>query len=149
MESLAKTGAYTVSNAVKARIDADFCGYFADEAQTAQTIAKYQQSGYLMDTHTAVGVYCAEQYLRDSGDVNTPMVVASTASPYKFAADVYTSLGKTAPEDALESQALLSDYTDTQIPYPLVGLGERTVRFDKTVESADILAEVLRFADTQ
>ena len=149
MESLAKTGAYTVSNAVKARIDADFCGYFADEAQTAQTIAKYQQSGYLMDTHTAVGVYCAEQYLRDSGDVNTPMVVASTASPYKFAADVYTSLGKTAPEDALESQALLSDYTDTQIPYPLVGLGERTVRFDKTIESADILAEVLRFADTQ
>ncbi len=149
MESLAKTGAYTVSNAVKARIDADFCGYFADEAQTAQTISKYQQSGYLMDTHTAVGVCCAEQYLRDSGDATTPMVVASTASPYKFAADVYTSLGKQAPADALESQALLSAYTGTQIPYPLVGLGERTVRFDKTVESDAILAEVLRFADTQ
>ena len=149
MESLAKTGAYTVSNAVKARIDADFCGYFADEAQTSQTICKYQQSGYLMDTHTAVGVCCAEQYLCDTGDTATPMVVASTASPYKFAADVYTSLGKDAPADALESQALLSEYTGTQIPYPLVGLGERTVRFEKTVESADILDEVLRFADTQ
>ncbi len=149
MESLATNGAYTVSNAVKARIDADFCGYFADEAQTAQTICKYQQSGYLMDTHTAVGICCAEQYLQESGDVTTPMVVASTASPYKFAADVYTSLGKQAPADPLQSQALLSDYTGTQIPYPLVGLGERTVRFDKTVDAKDILQEVLRFADTQ
>ena len=149
MESLSKTGAYTVSDAVKTRIDADFCGYFADEAQTAQTICKYQQNGYLMDTHTAVGVYCAEQYLHDSGDTATPMVVASTASPYKFAADVYTSLGMEAPADALQSQALLSAHTGTQIPYPLVGLGEREVRFDKTVDSADILTEVLRFADTQ
>jgi threonine synthase len=77
------------------------------------------------------------------------MVVASTASPYKFAADVYTSLGKEAPVDPLQSQALLSEYTGTQIPYPLVGLGEREVRFDKTVEAKDILQEVLRFANTQ
>ena len=149
MESLVKNGAYTVSNAVKAKIDADFCGYFADEQQTAQTICKYQKTGYLMDTHTAVGVYCAEQYLQSFNDVDTPMVIASTASPYKFAADVYASLGKDAPEDALQSQQLLSDYTDTQIPYPLVGLGERTVRFDKTVHANELLQEVLRFADTQ
>ncbi len=149
MESLAKDGAYTVSNAVKTRIDADFCGYFADESQTAQTIRKYQENGYLMDTHTAVGVYCAEQYLHNSNDTKTPMVIASTASPYKFAADVYTSLGKEAPEDPLQSQTLLSEYTDTSIPYPLVALGERAVRFDQTVDAQDILHEVLRFADTQ
>ena len=149
MESLNKDGAYTVSNAVKARIDADFCGYFADEAQTAQTIRKYQEAGYLMDTHTAVGVCCAEQYLCDSNDTATPMVVASTASPYKFAADVYTSLGMSAPSDPLQSQALLSEYTGTQIPYPLVGLGERQIRFSNTVDAQDILQEVLRFADTQ
>ena len=149
MESLAATGAYTVSNAVKEKIDSDFCGYYADEEQTAQIIRKYQKSGYLMDTHTAVGVCCAEQYLKDSSDVNTPMIVASTASPYKFAADVYTSLGMEAPTDPLLSQELLAKHTGTQIPYPLVGLGERTVRFDKTVESQDILQEVLRFANTQ
>ncbi len=149
MESLATNGAYTVSNAVKEKIDADFCGYYADEEQTAQTICKYQKSGYLMDTHTAVGVCCAEQYLKDSCDVHTPMVVASTASPYKFAADVYTSLGMEAPSDPLLSQELLAKHTGTQIPYPLVGLGERTIRFDKTVDSQDILQEVLRFADTQ
>lgn len=149
MEALAKDGAYTVSNAVKASIAADFCGYFADEAQTSETIRKYQKNGYLMDTHTAVGVCCAEQYLKDTNDTHTPMIVASTASPYKFAADVYMSLGKDAPADPLLSQELLSAYTDTQIPYPLVGLGEREVRFDKTVDAQDILQEVLRFADTQ
>ena len=76
-------------------------------------------------------------------------MVASTASPYKFAADVYTSLGKQAPEDALESQELLSAYTGTEIPYPLLGLGSREIRFNKTVAAADILQEVYRFADTQ
>lgn len=149
MQSLNKTGAYTVNNAVKEKIVADFCGYYADEQQTAQTIRKYQENGYLMDTHTAVAVCCAEQYLQSSKDENVPLVIASTASPYKFAADVYTSLGQDAPEDPLQSQQTLSEYTGTQIPYPLVGLGERTVRFDKTVHANELLQEVLRFADTQ
>ena len=149
MESLAQNGAYTVSNAAKDRIDADFCGYYANETQTAQTIHKYHASGYLMDTHTAVGVFCAEQYRMDTRDTSTPMIVASTASPYKFAADVYTSLGKQAPEDPLQAQSLLAEYSGTQIPYPLVGLGERQIKFDKTIDAKDILEEVLRFADTQ
>ncbi len=149
MQSLSANGAYTVSNAVKQKIDENFVGFYTDEQQTAQTIRKYQSEGYLMDTHTAVAVYCAEQYLQSSKDDQIPMVIASTASPYKFAADVYTSLGKQAPEDALQSQQLLSDYTGTQIPYPLQGLGERTVRFTKTVHANELLDEVLRFADTQ
>ena len=149
MQALAEDGAYTVSNAVKAKIDADFCGYYADEKNTAHTIRKYQENGYLMDTHTAVAVYCAEQYLLDTEDDKTPLVIASTASPYKFAADVYCSLGKQAPQDALQAQQLLADCTHTSIPYPLVGLGERQIRFDKTVAAADILNEVLRFADEQ
>lgn len=149
MESLSASGAYTVSNAVKEKIDADFCGYFANEQQTAQTICKYQRNGYLMDTHTAVGVFCAEQYLENSKDYDTPLVVASTASPYKFAADVYSSLGMDAPEDPLMSQELLSKYTNTDIPYPLVGLGQRKIRFDNTIESEDILQEVLRFSKMQ
>ncbi len=148
MESLASTGAYTVSNAVKEKIDADFCGFFADEEKTANTIRKYLDLGYLMDTHTAVGVSCAEQYLQATDDTR-PLVVASTASPYKFAADVYTSLGKQAPADALEAQGLLSAYTGTMIPYPLVGLGSRAIRFEMTVDSENILQEVYRFADTQ
>ena len=39
------------------------------------------------------------------------IIVASTASPYKFAADVYTSLGMEAPSDPLLSQELLAKHT--------------------------------------
>ena len=77
------------------------------------------------------------------------VILVFSVSVVAFAADVYTSLGKEAPADPLQSQALLSEYTGTEIPYPLVGLGEREVRFDKTVEAKDILQEVLRFANTQ
>jgi threonine synthase len=75
---------------VLAAINENFSGYFADELATAATIKAYfEQYGYLADTHTAVALSAAEQYVAtlESGDVR-PVVVDSTASPYKFAADV-------------------------------------------------------------
>ena len=58
-----------------------------------------------------------------------PMLIASTASPYKFASDVYASLTGSKHED-LESLSLLSKISGTEIPSPLANIGERTVRFD-------------------
>jgi threonine synthase len=72
--------------------------------------------------------------VKDSGD-KRPMVVASTASPYKFAADVYSSLYGEKPCDQLAALDELSAKTATEIPYPLRGIGERTVRFTDVVES--------------
>ncbi len=135
MASLGSTGAYTVDADVKAAIDASFSGYFANEEKTAATIRETMQKyGYLADTHTAVGISAAEQYMAETGD-NTPMVVASTASPYKFAADVYASLYGEKPEDALAALDMLCANTNTEIPYPLCGIGERTVRFTDVVDS--------------
>ena len=68
--------------------------------------AVFEKYGYLSDTHTAVALYSAEQYISESGD-NAPMIVASTASPYKFAADVCASLGHKKPGDDLDALALL------------------------------------------
>ena len=136
MASLNTTGAYTVDADVKEKIDANFAGYFADEAKTAETIrATMAKYGYLADTHTAVGISAAEQYMAESGD-NKPMVVASTASPYKFAADVYESLYGEKSAEALAALDALSEKSGTEIPYPLCGIGERTVRFTDVVDSA-------------
>ena len=71
------------------------------------------------------------------------MVVDSTASPYKFAADVYESLGKTQPADPLAALDELSATTSTEIPYPLRGLGERTVRFTQVIKADDMAQAVL------
>ncbi len=138
MSSLNQTGAYTVDADVKAKIDASFSGYFADEEATAATIREtIEKYNYLADTHTAVALSAAKQYIEESGD-KTPMVVASTASPYKFAADVYASLYDEKPEDALAALDTLAQKTATEIPYPLRGIGERRVRFTDVVDSADM-----------
>ena len=145
MNSLAKDGKYTVDAQTKAKIDEVFSGFYTDEEKTAQTIGTvFEKYGYLCDTHTAVAVNAAEEYMAKSGD-GLVTVVDSTASPYKFAADVYTSLGKTAPADPLDALDALSSYTNTEIAYPLRGLGERAVRFTDVCDPADMTDKVLEF----
>ena len=145
MADLAQKGAYEVSGEVKGKIDESFKGYFADEGETAATIKKYfTEYGYLADTHTSVALCAAEKYIAETGD-RTPMVVASTASPYKFAADVCASLGMKKPEDDLDALDMLKKATGTEIPYPLCGIAERKVRFTETVEARDMLDAVKRY----
>ncbi|MBE6583579.1 MAG: threonine synthase [Ruminococcaceae bacterium] len=147
MDSLKNNGYYEIDAQVKAKIDESFCGYFADEQATAQTINKYyKENGYLADTHTAVALSAAEQYIAQTGD-HTPMVVASTASPYKFAADVCVCLGLKRPEDDLDALDMLSKHTATEITYPLRGIAERKVRFTETVNADDMLDAVKRYVD--
>ena len=86
----------------------------------------------------------AEKYIAETGD-RTPMVVASTASPYKFAADVCASLGMEKPEDDLDALDMLKKATCTEIPYPLCGIAERKVRFTETVKSEQMLDAVKRY----
>ena len=138
MEQLKETGKYTVSDEIISKINNDFVGYYADEAETAATINKlYKQDEYLCDTHTAVAVCCAEKYVKESGDT-TPIVTASTASPYKFAQDVYKSLTNKLPTGDLEALKELNDLTHVSIPYPLVDIDKRTVRFDGVSNTEDM-----------
>ena len=145
MKELSESGKYAVSAEVKAKIDELFSGYYADEEDTAKTIKDtFEKYGYLCDTHTAVGVSAAERYCREKGD-STITVVDSTASPYKFASDVYSALGQTAPSDPLDALEALSEFTKTEIAYPLKGLAERKVIFDKIIKTDDMPVEVLKF----
>ncbi len=145
MNQLSKNGVYTVSDDIRSLIAENFEGYFANEDSTRKTLKHfYNDYDYLADTHTSVALDCAEQYMSKTGD-NKKIIVASTASPYKFAADVYQAItGKAASADtgALDD---LSKLTDTEISYPLRGLAERKINFDKVIESADMLTAVYDF----
>ena len=146
MEALNKNGAYTVSKEVLETIQRDFCGYYADEAETAATIrTTFRENGYLIDTHTAVAVSAVKQYRTETGD-DAVTVVASTASPYKFAADVYESLTETKASDPLAALHELSSVSGTEIPYPLKGIETRTVRFSDVIEKDAMLKTVYAFA---
>ena len=147
MDSLKKTGAYTVDPEILAEIQKDFKGYFADEQTTAATIQKtYREYGYLADTHTAVAISAAEQYVSESGD-DRPMVIASTASPYKFANNVYRAVSENDPSSDLGALDELSAYTSTEIPYPLAGLESREVRFTEVIDREEMKDSILRFID--
>ena len=120
-KSLKETGRYEVSSEILAKINETFIGYYADETETAETIKKtFEKDGYLADTHTAVALCCAEKYMNER-DGKAPVVAASTASPYKFAADVYKSLVGQRPVDELEALNMLSAHSATQVkPLPLL-----------------------------
>ena len=146
MASLKENGAYTISPELLAKINETFIGYYADEAETASTIkAAFENNGYLADTHTSVALCCADKYIKDSDD-NTPMVVASTASPYKFAADVLSSLSGNKPDDDLVALELLSRLTNTDITKPLRGLDKRKVNFTDVIDKEQMLDKIYSFA---
>ncbi len=87
MKSLSEDGAYTITGDMRERM-ADFCGGYATETQNAAEIRKvYEDTGYMIDTHTGVASAVYRAYVKETGD-GTPTVIASTASPYKFSHSV-------------------------------------------------------------
>ena len=145
MKQLGETGKYAVEAGTLAAIQKDFVGYFANEEATANTILKFwNKDHYLADPHTAVALYAAQTYLKESGDT-IPMVVDSTASPYKFANNVFRSITKKAPSGDLEALDELTELTGVKIPYPLAGLKNRAVRFKEVCAPDDMPDRVLQF----
>lgn len=91
MESLKSEGKYEITEEMKAKL-ADFESGYATEEDVKKTIADvYDKTGYIIDTHTAVAACVCEAYQVGAKD-NTKCVIASTASPYKFAGSVVTSI---------------------------------------------------------
>ena len=134
MESLNKTGVYTTEITEK-----KISGEYATEAETFAAIKDfYAKTGYVMDTHTAVAYAAYQKYKAESGD-NTPMVIVSTASPYKFTKDVMTALDeKYADGDAFALQADLEKVSGVAVPEPIVGLETREVRHKIVCEKTEI-----------
>ena len=145
MSQLNSNGKYTVSDDIKNKIQENFIGFYADENETAETIKKYfDDHSYLVDTHTAVALCCAEKYISENCD-DKKMIVASTASPYKFAADVYRSITGTNAADGTGALADLSRATGTEISLPLRDLDKKEIKFTKVIDKTEMLNEVYKF----
>ncbi len=145
MEQLNATGRYALTHEELSSLREDFVGYSADEEKTAEAIRYAWDAGYLADPHTAVG-YAAIRADRGARGRAQKILLASTASPYKFAANVYRSLTGKEPQNDLSALRELSALTSTPIPVPLQGIGERTVRFTGSVAPEEMPARVLEFA---
>ena len=146
MQELAGVGKYDASRLLHA-LRENFWAAFADDAATEEEIrAVYERTGYTLDTHTAVAYRAAEGYRRATGDVR-PMVVLSTASPYKFGASVLHALGEdTAGLDEFAQMTLLKERSGMEIPARLAALREARVLHEGICERDGMRAAVLSFA---
>lgn len=146
MKELNEKGVYTVSREVMEKINESFVGYCCDEENTAKTIKDiYTSYNYLSDTHSAVAINSALQYEAEAKDkAASKIIIASTASPYKFSSAVYEALtDEKAPEGPAALDAL-SNLTGTSVTAPLAGLDKKTVRFTEVIEKTDMPAVALK-----
>ena len=145
MNELAARGTYTVAPETFSKIQAEFACGFCDDEQTKKTIAKlFGAQGYLLDTHTAVAWKVAEEYRAQTGS-EAPLVVVSTASPFKFCSSVLSALGETelAPGTGIIRQ--LAEKTGKTAPAPLAGLEGKRVRFTEVTEKENMERTVTEF----
>ena len=146
MNQLKEKGVYSIDQTILGKLKADFYGNCAGDDEAAETIKYlFEKYNYLCDTHTAVAVNVYQKYLKETQD-NTPCVIASTASPYKFAPAVLEAVsGKEPSGSEFEMVGNLSKITGTKIPAPLAGLADKAVLHTSCVEKEDMAKFIADF----
>lgn len=146
MTKLKTKGRYEVTPEVKKVITSLFYGGFCDDNETKLTISKmFKDEGYLCDTHTAVAVSVYDKYVAETGD-ETPAVIASTASPYKFSKSVLTAVnnGGELLMSEFDMVDKLYEITNAPVPKPLLSLKNKKSRFSDIIEVDDMPKYVLK-----
>lgn len=143
MDALSAAGRYEISEEMKERLS-DFYGNYATEEETAETIRRvYEKAGYVIDTHTAVAAAVYEKYKKETGD-SAAALIASTASPYKFARSVLHAVDG-ARYDALDDMAqidALCRVSGVAVPAAIEEIRTAPVLHDTVVEKDTMEAAV-------
>lgn len=148
MKQLSTEGHYAVDEQTLAKLKSLFWAGYCDDEQTLEEIGEmYNAENYLLDPHSAVGVNVYKQYMAATGDCSTPAIIASTASPFKFADSVLRAIGEDAEsDDAFVKLETLAALTRTEVPAPIEALQEKPVRFTESCKAEEMDAAVLRMA---
>ena len=147
MKKLNEKGRYRIGQNCYTSIRHSFCADYTNEEETAEEINRiYTEYNYLIDTHTAVAMHCAEKYLSNV-DNNRKLLVVSTASPYKFSPSVYYALTKKSFENELDAVGALEKLTGVPVPGPLCGIEKREIRFapENSIRPDEMEEAVLKF----
>jgi threonine synthase len=142
MNALSTHGAYEITDRMKSNLEG-FIGGWASEQETRETIDKvYRESGYVIDTHTAVAVSVYDNYTAKTGDA-VKTVIVSTASPYKFGKSVLEALHiPEVPEDDYDQALLLQKVSNTAIPGAVEEIRTARVLHSKVCETEKMQAIV-------
>lgn len=145
MTSLATTGRYEITEEMKAEL-ADFYGNYATEAETANVIKSiFEETGYVIDTHTGVAAEVYKKYKKDTNDT-TKSVIASTASPFKFTRSVMNAID--SKYDAMSDFELvdeLSKIGNVKVPNAIEEIRTANVLHDTVCEVSEMEKVVKKF----
>ena len=143
MKQLNEHGFYTVPEALKAAIDTEFWAGCCDDAGAKRTIGKvFSDHHYLCDPHTAAGWAVAEDYVNQTGDTR-PLVVLSTASPYKFPAAVLDAIGGDLSGEEFTLMERLEELSGVPTPKNLATLKGKPERHTGVIHKEEMLDFVL------
>ena len=144
MDRLKKTGKYDVGpNVLQKLKEEGFLGYFCNDDQTEITVHDtWFAQGYLCDTHTGVAVNALEQYTKATGD-QTPCVVVSTASPFKFAPAILPAMDLEFQGTDFQMLEAMEIVSCMSIPAHLKNLKNKQPRFERVIDNEAMKQEVL------
>lgn len=125
MSQLRTTGRFDVDAKILADIRQLFSGYRLDDEQTrAEIRALYQETGHLIDPHSAIGVAAGRKNRKNPA---TPLVSLATAHAAKFPAAIKDATG-----------------IHPDLPPHLADLFKRTERFDVLANDVNAVREHVR-----
>lgn len=145
MDSLARTGVYEITEQMREQL-ADFYGNYADEAETAGRIRQmFENTGYVLDTNTAVASAVYQKYREASKD-ETVTVIASTASPFKFTRSVMNAIdGKYDAMSDFELVDELARIGRLDVPNAIAEIRTAPVVHDNICDKTEMKAVVKHF----
>ena len=145
MKSLSENGKYEITPEMKERC-ASFVGGYASEKEVFARIHEvFADTGYLMDTHTAVASAVYEMYRKNTGD-ELKTVIVSTASPFKFTSSVMEAVeGRKSDEDDFALIDRLSAMSSLAIPHAVEEIRNAEIIHDTVCEKDEMKKEVEEF----
>ena len=146
MHDLKQTGVYEISDGMRAAMNDFYAGY-ADDSDSLDVILElFKSYGYVVDPHTAVAYKVYAEYVNETGD-DTVTLLASTASPFKFADSVANGIGlqtEDSTQDAFETIASLAKSAHLNVPESIEQLKSKPVLHAQVIEKDGLLDEVLK-----
>lgn len=145
MQQLRQGGRYELSTELQQSLKEDFAAGWCDEKMCADSIRQtFTERNKLIDPHTAVAQAVYGDFARQNPQTG-PCVVAATASPYKFAADVLAALrqNRASDGDVFQTADALSAETHTLIPQAILDLRDKPVLHRDTCKPEEMPQQVL------
>ncbi len=145
MKELSDSGKYSITEDMKNFMN-DFYGGYAEEDQVFACIREMKEkAGYVIDPHTAVAKAVYDQYRKESGD-ERKTVIASTASPFKFAPVVMKALGEEVENiDVFDLISKLSEIASVKEPAAVQEVKTAEIRHNTVCEIPDLEKTVADF----